>query len=125
MYARVTTVQLDPARLGELPAKLKEMSPAARALPGVIDVYAAWRGDGQGVVIADGEPKTIQSDWLNYFSMYGGLGVSLVQTAHFSTGVQLTGGFRAYDETTFEGFHNTLFPETGYTQLTVEAVYRF
>jgi hypothetical protein len=76
-------------------------------------------------VIADGAPKTIQSDWLNYFSMYGGLGVSLVQVAHFSTGVQLTGGFRAYDETTFEGFHNTLFPETGYTQLTVEAVYRF
>jgi hypothetical protein len=52
MYARVTTIQVDPARLGELPAKLKEMSPAARALPGVVDVYAAWRGDGQGVVVA-------------------------------------------------------------------------
>ena len=52
MYARVTTFKVDPARLGELPAKFKEMTPAAKALPGVIDVYAAWRADGQGSVTA-------------------------------------------------------------------------
>jgi hypothetical protein len=52
MYARVTTFKADPARLGELPAKFKEMGPAAKALPGVIDVYAAWRADGQGSVTA-------------------------------------------------------------------------
>ena len=57
--------------------------------------------------------------------MYGGLGVSLAQTRHFSTGVNLTTGFRAYGGTTYEGFHNTLFPTTGYTQLTFEAVYKF
>lgn len=52
MYARVTSFNVDPARLGELPAKLKEMTPAAKTLPGVIDVYAAWRADGRGVVTA-------------------------------------------------------------------------
>ena len=76
-------------------------------------------------VIADGGPKTIQDDWLNYFAMYGGLGVSLVQTRNFSTGANLTGGFRDYDDNTFEGFHNTLFPTTGYSQLTFEMTLKF
>ena len=52
MYARVTTFTVDPARLGELPAKVAEMVPRAKALPGIVDLYAAWRGDGQGVVVA-------------------------------------------------------------------------
>lgn len=76
-------------------------------------------------VIADGGPKTIEDDWLNNFSMYGGLGVSLVQTRNFSTGLNLTGGYREYDETTFEGFHNTLFPTVGYSQLTFEMTLKF
>jgi hypothetical protein len=76
-------------------------------------------------VIADGGPKTIASDHLEYFGFYGGLGVSLVQVRHFSTGFNLTGGFRAYGDNTFEGFHNTLFPTTGYVQLGVEMVYKF
>jgi hypothetical protein len=52
MYVRVTSFKVDPARLQELPAKIKDMGPRAKALPGMIDVYAAWRGDGQGVVVA-------------------------------------------------------------------------
>jgi len=76
-------------------------------------------------VIADGAPKTISSDHLEYFGFYGGLGVSLVQVRHFSTGFNLTGGFRAYGDNTFEGFHNTLFPTTGYVQFGVEMVYQF
>jgi hypothetical protein len=52
MYARVTTFKVDPARLPELSAKIEEMGPKAKALPGMVDAYAAWRGDGQGVVVA-------------------------------------------------------------------------
>jgi hypothetical protein len=52
MYARVTSFKVDPSRLGELPAKIKEMQPAAKALPGVVDIYVAWRADGQGSVTA-------------------------------------------------------------------------
>jgi quinol monooxygenase YgiN len=71
MYARVTTIKVDPARLSELSAKLKEMSPAAKALSGIIDVYAAWRADGQGTVVAiynskadaDAAAAKIQAIW--------------------------------------------------------------
>jgi len=71
MYARVTTIKVDPARLSELPTKLKEMSPAAKALSGVVDVYAAWRADGQGTVVAvynskadaDAAADKIQAIW--------------------------------------------------------------
>ena len=71
MYARVTTFKVDPSRLSELPAKIKEMGPAAKALPGVIDIYAGWRADGQGVVTsiydskasADSGAAKIQALW--------------------------------------------------------------
>ena len=76
-------------------------------------------------VIADGGTKTITDDYLNYWSMYGGVGVSLVQTRNFMTGVHLTGGFREYDDKTVEGFENTLFPTTGYSQLTFEMTLKF
>jgi len=80
MYARVTTIKLDPARLGELPAKLREMKPAAQALPGVIDVYAAWRADGQGSVTAiykskgdaDAAAAQIQALWGTLSGLLGG-----------------------------------------------------
>jgi hypothetical protein len=52
MYARITKFKVDPARLGELSAKIKTMGPAAKALPGIVTAYAAWRGDGQGTVVA-------------------------------------------------------------------------
>ena len=52
MYVRVTSFKVDPARLQEVSEKIAEMGPRAKALPGMIDIYAAWRGDGQGVVVA-------------------------------------------------------------------------
>jgi hypothetical protein len=52
MYARVTTFKVEPGRVQELAAKINEMGPRAKALPGMVDAYAAWRGDGQGVVVA-------------------------------------------------------------------------
>jgi hypothetical protein len=52
MYARITSFKVDPSRLGELATKIKEMQPAAKALPGIVDIYAAWRADGQGAVTA-------------------------------------------------------------------------
>ena len=52
MYVRVTSFKVDPSRLPELSAKIEEMGPRAKALPGMIDAYAAWRADGQGVLVA-------------------------------------------------------------------------
>jgi hypothetical protein len=71
MYARVTTMTVDPARLGEFPAKLKELGPASKAIPGIVDVYFAWRGDGRAAVTAiyaskadaDAAAPKIQAIW--------------------------------------------------------------
>ena len=52
MYARITTFHVAPSRLDELPAKIAKLSHLIKALPGMIDAHAAWRADGQGVVIA-------------------------------------------------------------------------
>jgi hypothetical protein len=52
MFARVTTFKVEPSRLGELEAKINQMAPRAKALPGMVDAWGVWRGDGQGVVVA-------------------------------------------------------------------------
>ena len=52
MFARVTSFNVDLFCLDELPAKIEQIRPAARALPGIVDIYAAWRADGQGVLTA-------------------------------------------------------------------------
>lgn len=80
MYARVTTFKVDPARIAELPAKVAEMGPRAKLLPGIVDVYAAWRSDGQGVVVALYESKEaadravarIQALWGNLAGLIAG-----------------------------------------------------
>lgn len=80
MYVRITSFKVDPSRLSELPAKIKETAPAAKALPGVIDIYAAWRADGQGVVTsvydskasADSATAKIQAIWGGLASLLSG-----------------------------------------------------
>jgi quinol monooxygenase YgiN len=52
MFARVTTFKVEPSRLAELEDKIKQMAPRAKALPGMVDAWGVWRGDGQGVVVA-------------------------------------------------------------------------
>ncbi len=52
MYARITTYQCDPARLDDLTAKLDGIRAQVRAISGVVDVYSAWRADGNGVTTA-------------------------------------------------------------------------
>ncbi len=80
MYVRVTSFKVDPARLQEVSAKIAEMGPRAKALPGMIDVYAAWRGDGQGVIVAiyrskeeaDRAVARIQALWGSLASLLSG-----------------------------------------------------
>jgi len=80
MYARITSFKVDPSRLDELAAKLEEMTPAAKTLPGIVDVYAAWRADGQGVVAAvykskaeaDSATSQIQALWGTMASLLKG-----------------------------------------------------
>jgi hypothetical protein len=52
MYVRVTTFAVDASSLTKLSDKIAKLAPIAKTLPGVADIYVAWRGDGQGVVVA-------------------------------------------------------------------------
>jgi hypothetical protein len=52
MYVRVTAFEVEPSNLPKLSAKIGKIAPIAKGLPGVADIYVAWRGDGHGVVVA-------------------------------------------------------------------------
>ncbi len=52
MYARITTYRCDPSRLDDLTDKLDEIKVQVKAISGVVDVYSAWRADGNGVTAA-------------------------------------------------------------------------
>jgi hypothetical protein len=52
MYVRVTTFEVEPSNLSTLADKIAKIAPIAKSLPGVADIYVAWRGDGRGVVVA-------------------------------------------------------------------------
>jgi hypothetical protein len=94
MYARVTSFKVDPARTPELAAKVKEMGPRAKALPGMIDAYAVWRGDGQGVIVAlyrskedaDKAVERIQALWGDLASLLSGA----PRTDVYETAVRIT-----------------------------------
>ena len=80
MYARVTSFKVDPARLSEVEAKAREMAHRVKALPGMVDAYCAWRGDGQGVMVAvyrskadaDAAVGRIQAIWGNLAGLLSG-----------------------------------------------------
>jgi hypothetical protein len=57
MYVRVTTFKVAVERLPELAQTVQEMRRLAKAIPGLVNAYVSWRGDGQGSVIAVYESK--------------------------------------------------------------------
>jgi len=52
MYVRLTNYQVDPAHLDDLNARLDGIKLKLKQLPGVIDIYTAWRNNGEGVTMA-------------------------------------------------------------------------
>jgi len=51
MYARVTSFQVDPAKIEEMRAKLPSIKPQLEKMAGLVDWYSVWRADGQGFVL--------------------------------------------------------------------------
>jgi hypothetical protein len=94
MYVRVTAFKVDSSRLHELMAKVDDMRPRAKALPGMIDAYVAWRGDGQGVLVgiyqskeaAEAAVGRIQAIW----GSLAGLVSSAPRTDGYETAAHLT-----------------------------------
>jgi len=75
-------------------------------------------------VIEDGEPKTLSDDRLNYFSLFGGVGMSLIQTRYVHIGGSLLGGARFYGWHTSSGLENNILKTTGYGKALFEVAFR-
>lgn len=75
-------------------------------------------------VTEDGQTRTIDSDRVGYFSLYGGAGLALMQLRHVQFGGHVTAGVRLYSWQTKAGFSNDLFPATGFVQVMIETSYR-
>lgn len=67
-----------------------------------------------------GQTETIDSDGVNFFAVFGGFGVALVQLRKVHIGANVSFGYKSYSNTTSEGFDNDVFPDEPFTQLMLE-----
>ena len=51
MYARMTSFQVEPAKIEEMKAKLPTIKSQLERVAGLVDWYGVWRDDGQGFVL--------------------------------------------------------------------------
>ena len=79
-----------------------------------------WDYNHPVTVVEDDGTRQVFSDYINHFSIYGGVGMSLIQIRHLHVGSNLTGGARLYSVDSSNGFSNTLFPDAGFVQLRFE-----
>ena len=75
-------------------------------------------------VIENGAPRTLGDDRINYFSFFGGAGMSLVQTRFLHLGGNLSGGVRFYGRHAESGLKNDLLKTTGYFKALIELSFR-
>lgn len=83
-----------------------------------------WDYDKPVTVIEDGAPKQVDSDRINYFSLFGGAGVSLMQFGYLHVGGNLVGGVRFYGWHTGGGLDNDMLRPTGYLKALIELSFR-
>jgi hypothetical protein len=96
MYVRATSFEVDASRVPELSARIARMSPIAKTLPGVLDIYVAWRADGRGLVFAVYESEEaagravarLQAVWGELANLL----VSPPRTDIFDTAAHVAGG---------------------------------
>jgi hypothetical protein len=75
-------------------------------------------------VTENGAPKTLTEDRINYFSFFGGAGMSLMQTRFVHVGGNLSGGVRFYGRHTESGLKNDMLKTTGYFKALIELSFR-
>jgi hypothetical protein len=96
----------------------------AYPLAGVGTGTLFWDYDKPVTVIEDGVPKHLDSDRINYFSLFGGAGVSLMQFRYVHVGGNLIGGVRFYGWHTGSGLDNDMLRPTGYLKALIEISFR-
>ena len=75
-------------------------------------------------VTENGAPRTLGDDRVNYFSFFGGAGMSLMQTRFLHVGGNVSGGVRLYGRQTQSGLKNDMLKTTGYFKALIELSFR-
>ena len=71
MYARVSTIQIDPAKLAEMKAAMPSAGAKLKQIPGILECITCWDDSGKGTVFAvyesqaaaDAAAESIRSVW--------------------------------------------------------------
>lgn len=90
MFARITSIQIDPAKLGEMRAALPPIAAKLKVVPGMVECKVCWDESGKGQVFAlyerqsqaDAASETIRNLW-------GGLAHLLTAPPASSTGTEV------------------------------------
>jgi hypothetical protein len=93
MYTRVTHFHVYERKLGDLEGRVCNLSPQLEALPGIIDVFAAWRDDGQAIAVetyvseeaSDSAAIDVQQIWAGLSDLLS----APIQVATYDTGTHL------------------------------------
>jgi hypothetical protein len=88
-------------------------------LAGFRDSWLTW--DYANPVLVGVE--RIKDDMLRFDELYAGLGISLVQFRYGQIGMNASGGFRLYSDTTDQGFKNDLFKNQAFVQIMLDVVF--
>ena len=84
-----------------------------------------WRYRNGIDVDRDGSLQHVSGDWIDHYTPYAGVALTMAPTSHFAiTGLALT-GWRFYDTHTNEGLRNDLFPDARFTELRIETTIGF
>lgn len=90
MFARITSIQIDQTKLGEMRATIPSLASALKAVPGMVECKVCWDESGKGQVFAlyehqsqaDAASETIRRVW-------GGLAHLLTAPPVASTGTEV------------------------------------
>jgi hypothetical protein len=71
MYARITAIHIQPAKLNDMKAAIPSLSSRLKAVPGMVECKVCWNESGQGQVfalyesqaVADAATDTIKGIW--------------------------------------------------------------
>ena len=88
-------------------------------LAGFRDSWLTW-DYANPILVGD---ERIKDDILRFDELYAGLGISVAQLRYAQVGVNASGGFRLYSDTTDQGFENDIFKNQAFVQIMLDVVF--
>ena len=90
MYARVTSIQIDPTKLSEMRAAMPAVGEQLKRIPGIVECKTCWDEAGKGLVFAVYESQAHADSAANSIrSIWGGLMGYLSAPPSVSSGTEV------------------------------------